>query len=98
MIKRRTLKGLHTCQRFILDFTVRDRFLRGDEPGLGQRNCEFDDRINGPTLSEVCQGFCDAGDLNLKNFAREATICVNVSSFGSPTSKALLRSNFSLVI
>ena len=87
MIKRRICNSLHTCKRLVLDFTVRDCFLRGDEPGLGQGNCELDDRIDGPTLSEISQGFCDAADLNLEDFAREATRCASVNSCGSTTSK-----------
>lgn len=87
MIKRGICNDLPTCKRLVLDFTVRDCFFRGDEPRLGQGNCELDDRIDGPTLSEVSQGFCDAADLNLENFTREATRCVNVSSCGSTTPK-----------
>lgn len=97
MIKKRKCKSLHTCKGFVLDLTVRDCFLRGDEPRLGQDNCELNDGIDGPSLSEVSQGFCNAVDLNLENFAWEATEWVIVSSCDSPTSKDL-RSNFSLVV
>lgn len=80
MIIERICKNLHTCERLVLHFTVRERFLRRDKPRLREGNCELDDRVYSTALSEIPEGFRDTTDLNLENLTREATACIGISS------------------